>query len=95
MELYDVFINPDTADTGLQTYIIVSGCFGILITISATLTTAVCGPLALNIAGTLKDVGLTYAGFILFDDVKITTNVMIGLSLSFVGASYLVYYKYE
>jgi len=55
----------------------------------------VCGPLALNIAGTLKDVGLTYAGFVLFDDVKVTNNVLAGLVLSFLGASYMVKFKYD
>ena len=81
-------------DKGLMAHVIASGTFGILITISATLTTTVCGPLALNIAGTLKDVGLTYAGFILFDGVKATPSVLIGLGLSFLGAAYMVYFKY-
>jgi len=94
MELYDVFINPETNNEGLQAYIMISGSFGILITISATLITTVCGPLALNISGTMKDVGLTYAGFILFEGVNATPNVLTGLSLSFLGASYMLYYKY-
>ena len=49
-------------------------------------TVAIAGPLALNITGIIKDVFLTYAGFIFFDDVKPTWPVLIGLGLSFAGA---------
>jgi len=51
------------------------------------------GPVAVNISGTLKDVVLTYVGFMFFDDVKMTTPVLVGLVFSFGGAAYISYTK--
>ena len=88
-QLHDIFMNPETKDSALATFILISGCCGILITIFSTLTVTVCGPIAINIAGTLKDVGLTYAGFVFFE-AEATRNTLIGIGLSFTGASYMV-----
>jgi len=74
--------------------VLLSGSMGIVITIVSLLTVTVCGPLALNITGTIKDVALTYAGFIFFDDVQATTSIIVGLGMSFAGASYFSYSKY-
>ena len=67
---------------------------GICITVSGLLTVKVCGPIAMNVSGTLKDVGLTYAGFIFFNDATASLNVAVGLACSFTGASYIIYDKY-
>jgi hypothetical protein len=64
---------------------------GILITIATLLTVTTCGPSALNISGTLKDVLLTYLGFILFNDVEPTNMIVAGLALSFTGATIITY----
>lgn len=55
-----------------------------------------CSPVAFNITGNLKDVVLTYVGFLFFNDAILTLLVGIGLLLSFSGAgSYAVdsYFK--
>lgn len=85
-------VNPESKV--LQMYVMASGLSGIMITITTLMTVCICGPLAVNIAGTLKDVGLTYVGFIFFDDVTLTESVAVGLTLSFAGASYFVYDKW-
>jgi len=51
------------------------------------------GPVAVNITGTLKDVILTYVGFIFFDNVEMTNPVLVGLVFSFTGAAYISYTK--
>ena len=93
--LYNAFIDEEERNVTLMFFITISGCFGILISLSSLLMTTVCGPLALNVVGTLKDVLLTYAGFIIFGGIKATPQVILGLALSFIGASYLVYYKHQ
>ena len=50
---------------------------------------------SLNITGILKDVFLTYAGFIFFDDVQPTPYILIGLGLSFIGAIKCVHSKHK
>ena len=64
---------------------------GIMITIASLLTVTTCGPSGLNISGTLKDVVLTYLGFILFDDVKPTSMILTGLAMSLAGAGTMTY----
>lgn len=54
------------------------------------------GPMACNVSGmniaqlfilgTMKDIVLTYIGFIFFDDSTMTTTLATGLALSFAGA---------
>ena len=92
--LYDVFFSTNKQDS-LAIMVLLSGSFGICITITSLLTVTVCGPLAINIAGTIKDVGLTYAGFLFFEDVKASSSVMIGLGFSFAGAIFVSYDKYK
>jgi hypothetical protein len=58
------------------------------------LTTTLCGPFAINFAGTIGHVFLTFIGFMFFDDAKLTNAVLIGLCCSFVGAIHFSYYKY-
>lgn len=67
--LYNLFFNEKMFNLEEIIAITISGMGGILITIASLLTVTTCGPSALNISGTLKDVLLTYLGFILFDDV--------------------------
>ena len=66
-----------------------------MIQTSSLLANKVCGPHALPISGTIKDVGLTYIGFIFFGDAQFTTAIGIGLALSFCGAVYIIYDKYQ
>jgi len=74
---------------------LLSGSFGIFITITSILTVTLAGPLAINIAGTLKDGALTYAGFLFFDDIKASISVLTGLGISFTGALSYVALKYQ
>lgn len=77
-------------------YLALSGFLGIIITISVLMACTLCSPTTFNISGifltykwiiaNLKDVALTYAGFIFFDDVSLTLLVAIGLGFSFSGA---------
>lgn len=74
-----------------------SGMMGIVITLSILLVCTLASPVATNITGkdirrikriigTVKDVVLTYIGFVFFDGVHLTMNVLTGLGLSFMGA---------
>ena len=66
-----------------------------LLHLSIAVTVAMCGPLALNITGIMKDVFLTYAGFMFFDDVEPTPHILIGLGLSFIGAIVCITSKHK
>lgn len=78
----------------MVSYILISGTFGILITMTALLCVTINGPISMNITGIFKDVFLTYAGFFFFNDTKVTPSNMLGMSLSLFGASYFCYTKY-
>jgi len=80
------------ADT-FVTLVCISGVSGIMITLSVLMCIKLAGPVAVNITGTLKDVILTYVGFMFFEGVEITTPVMVGLVFSFAGAAYISYTK--
>ena len=84
----------DEARPGLNYMCLLSGSFGILIMMTTILTVTLAGPIAINIAGILKDGVLTYAGFLFFDDIKATPSVMAGLGISFSGALSYLAYKY-
>lgn len=73
----------------------VSGSFGIAITMTSLLTVTICGPLAVNISGTIKDVALTYVGFAFFDNVIASASVIVGLCFSFTGATFYSYDRYK
>ena len=62
---------------------------------TSILTVTTGGPLAINIAGILKDGVLTYAGFLFFDDIKATPSVLTGLGISFAGALSYLALKYK
>ena len=66
-----------------------------ILSLSIAVTAAIAGPLALNITGIMKDVFLTYAGFIFFDDVEPTPYILVGLGLSFCGAIKCVHSKHK
>ena len=80
-------------DTNFTFMVFLYGFIGSLFSFSIASTVAIGGPLALNITGILKDVFLTYAGFIFFDDVEATSYVLVGLALSFAGAIKCVHSK--
>ena len=92
--LYDVFLNESTRNESLGALILISGANGILITMTSLLTVTVCGPLAVNISGTIKDVALTYAGFVFFENVVANGSVVTGLLFSFGGATFYSYDRY-
>ena len=73
-------------DPNFRIMLLVLSTMQALFSFSIAITVALAGPLALNITGIIKDVFLTYAGFIFFDDVQPTWPVLIGLALSFAGA---------
>ncbi len=79
---------------------------GITITLSVLMVCTVVSPIAFNITGTLmfffipefignmKDVVLTYVGFMFFDDISLTLMVAIGLMFSFIGVGYYALVSY-
>jgi hypothetical protein len=88
-------MEPAEGMYGLRAILVVSGCFGFVITMIILLTLTLCGPIGLNIAGTLKDVVLTGAGIVFFpDDIVLSASLIIGIGFSFSGASYFSYNKY-
>lgn len=81
---------------GLRAMLFVSGCFGFIITMNILLTITLCGPIGMNIAGTMKDVVLTTAGILFFpDDITLSKSLFCGLGISFTGASYFSYNRYK
>ena len=70
-----------------------NGLLGVAYTLTVFNLVKLGGPIMVNISGTMKDFGLTYIGFAFFDDSKVTNMVLIGLALSFAGASYTIYHK--
>jgi hypothetical protein len=62
-------------------------CFGgIMYTVSRLLAVSIGGAIACNITGVLKDVFLTYIGFIAFNTKAPSDQVLVGLAFSFGGA---------
>mgnify|MGYP000748917462 CR=1 FL=1 len=72
-----------------------SGSMGIIITLSVLVVIVVGGPIMVNVTGTMKDGLLTYAGFVFFDDSKVSPMVLLGLGLSFAGATFTLINKYK
>jgi len=73
----------------------ISGSFGIAIVMTQLLTITICGPLAVNISGSMKDVFLTYIGFIFFENVNATPAILCGLTFSFSGAAFYSYDRFK
>ena len=48
------------------TLICISGISGIMITLSLLMVCTIAAPIAINVTGVIKDVALTYIGFIFF-----------------------------
>jgi hypothetical protein len=65
--LYEIFTSA-TPNYGLQGMLLVSGAFGFVITMNVLLVVTICGPIAINVAGTCKDVILTFVGIAIFQD---------------------------
>jgi len=87
--------NQYQVDKSMICYMLISGSFGIVITITSLLCVTINGPISMNIGGIFKDVGLTYAGFVLFSDATATISQIAGMGLSFSGAAYFCYSKYQ
>eukprot|EP00347_Sterkiella_histriomuscorum_P008457 403345027 len=75
--------------------LLLSGLLGIFLTLFACLAYLVCEPLTVNVAGILKDVVLTYLGFLLFTDSHKSLIVAIGLGTSFLGGTLYMYRSYS
>jgi hypothetical protein len=90
--LYEIFTGPNP-NVGLCAMLLVSGAFGFVITMNILLVVTICGPIAINVAGTFKDIILTFVGIAIFQDQKLTTSFLIGLALSFSGAGIFTYNK--
>jgi len=73
---------------------LISGGSGIIITLSILCVVQVGGPILVNVTGIVKDVVLTYLGFMFFDDIQPTTMVLTGLAVSFAGATLALVDKY-
>jgi hypothetical protein len=86
--------NPD-ASLSIVSCLLISGSFGILITMTALLCVTINGPISMNITGIFKDVGLTFAGFLFFSDTKLTPMNAAGMGLSLLGAVYFCVKKYQ
>lgn len=82
-------------DTTFQAALFLFSVVGALLSFSIACTVAIGGPLALNITGIIKDVFLTYAGFIFFEDTECTLFVMSGLAISFAGAIKTIIHKLQ
>lgn len=91
-DLYGVFTASEP-QVGLQVLLLVSGSFGFIITMNVLLMVIICGPIALNVTGTAKDLILTFVGIAIFNDQKLTPAFIVGISLSFTGAGLFTYQK--
>ena len=71
-----------------------SGLMGITVTLAIFIVNGIASPVAMNLSGITKDLFLTYLGFVMFDDAKMTLLVGLGLGLSFIGATSYLYKQY-
>ena len=76
-------------------YILISGVMGIVITLSVLMLITINGPISQSIVGNMKDVVLTWIGFMFFDDATLTSLVFCGLALSFLGAALYAFDQYQ
>jgi hypothetical protein len=90
-DLYNVISAGE--QTGLIALLFISGSFGFIITMNVLLMVIICGPIALNVTGTFKDLILTFVGIAIFNDQKLTPSFIVGISLSFTGAGIFTYTK--
>lgn len=93
MELCNLIYEDTTK--GFTCLICMSTVSGILITVFTVLVLRSGGAIATNITANIRDIVLTYLGFVLFDDKKPTILVLAGLTTSFCGALFFVYDKYR
>lgn len=84
-----------SSDQHFQVMFFIFAVLGAIFSFSIAITVAVAGPLALNVTGIIKDVFLTYAGFMFFNETKVTRFVVVGLAFSFVGAVWTILHKYK
>ena len=81
-------------DVKMKMYMIISGGLGIWINMFALLCVTINGPISINLTSIFKDFGLTYIGYLIFSDDKVTPAGLLGMTLSFLGASYYCWTKY-
>ena len=89
-EIWDLFV----FDPKFLFCLAFSGIMGIIITCAVLMVCTICSPVAFNITGNLKDVVLTYVGFVFFNDAMMTLMVGIGLFFSFMGAGSYAFDSY-
>ena len=68
-------------------FILITGPLVILMSISTLLVVKVVNPLALNVAGDLKNVAVVLFSYLIFRDVNLGIIELSGLSLNFIGGS--------
>lgn len=73
----------------------VSSILGCVLTFSQSLCTLVNSPIAMTISGNMKDVFLTIVGLLLFNNILVTPQLLLGITLSLLGASIYSYDKYQ
>ena len=78
--------NPYIFDPGFLFWVGLSTVSGVLINVLTVAVSMNVSPVALNLTGTARSVGLTAVGFLCFNDVSMTHNLAVGLALSFSGA---------
>ena len=78
--------NPHIGASGFLFWVGLSSVSGVLINVLTVAVSMNVSPVALNLTGTARSIGLTAVGFLCFNDVQITQNLVGGLALSFSGA---------
>jgi len=72
-ELTSIMENQDfNTNVWFVSYVVISGMMGIAITLSVLMVVTINGAIAQSIVGNMKDVVLTFVGFVFFDDAPLT-----------------------
>jgi solute carrier family 35 len=80
---------------GFYLMILLSMSAGITLTFSQNLCTVVNSPIATSLTGNVKDILLTTVSLLAFNDVKPNFWLILGLSLSLLGALVYSYPKFQ
>ena len=83
-----------TSGPPFMSLLVISSVCGIMVSLTMLSLVMIGGPIMVNVVATLKDVLLTYAGFVLMDSEQdYSIPLLAGLALSFAGAAYSLKYK--
>lgn len=89
-----MFSSDPVKGTLFSTMLGYTAFFAAAFSLSLLLIVKVSGPLMTNVTSTLRDVILSFAACLLFPDVSCTWELMVGMSVGFVGAFYHIYDKF-